>query len=137
MLGRRWRTPWTGQATPLLPDDREQLTLAKRIESDGLSVRDVERIVGEKLASDEPGPRPAKAKRTRTEQTASLEQEFRLALGVKDTYDTADLPTGLGSPIYAGNRPVADASLVALATKPAHLVEDVTRAVIAVVLLHP
>lgn len=74
-----------GHARALLPlgDDREQLTLAKRIETDGLSVRDVERIVGEKLASDEPGPRPAKAKRTRTEQTASLEQEFRLALGVK------------------------------------------------------
>jgi ParB family chromosome partitioning protein len=85
LAGVRTGQVTAGHARALLPlgDDREQLTLAKRIESDGLSVRDVERIVGEKLASDEPGPRSTKAKRTRSEQTAALEQEFRLALGVK------------------------------------------------------
>lgn len=38
-----------------------------------------------------------------------------LPLGVKDVFDTADLPTTYGSPIYAGHRPQADAAPVALA----------------------
>lgn len=37
-----------------------------------------------------------------------------LPLGVKDLFDTADLPTAYGSPIYAGQRPAADAAAVAL-----------------------
>jgi amidase len=36
-------------------------------------------------------------------------------IGVKDVIDTADLPTGYGSALYAGNRPPADAACVALA----------------------
>jgi Asp-tRNA(Asn)/Glu-tRNA(Gln) amidotransferase A subunit family amidase len=35
-------------------------------------------------------------------------------IGVKDIIDTADMPTGHGSPIYRGNRPFADAACVAL-----------------------
>ena len=35
-------------------------------------------------------------------------------IGVKDVIDTAQLPTEHGSPIYRGNRPVADAACVAL-----------------------
>ena len=35
-------------------------------------------------------------------------------IGVKDTYDTADMPTAYGSPIYQGHRPGMDASAVAL-----------------------
>ncbi|HLN11345.1 MAG TPA: amidase [Xanthobacteraceae bacterium] len=35
-----------------------------------------------------------------------------LAVGVKDIFDTADLPTEYGSPIYAGNRPASDAAVV-------------------------
>ena len=37
-----------------------------------------------------------------------------LPIGVKDLFDTADMPTTYGSPIYAGHRPRADASVVAL-----------------------
>jgi Asp-tRNA(Asn)/Glu-tRNA(Gln) amidotransferase A subunit family amidase len=37
-----------------------------------------------------------------------------LPVGVKDVIDTADMPTQHGSPIYAGNRPFADAACVAL-----------------------
>jgi Asp-tRNA(Asn)/Glu-tRNA(Gln) amidotransferase A subunit family amidase len=36
-------------------------------------------------------------------------------LGVKDIFDTADLPTAYGSPIYAGHRPAWDAACVAAA----------------------
>ena len=35
-------------------------------------------------------------------------------IGIKDTYDTADMPTTYGSSIYEGNRPSVDASAVAL-----------------------
>jgi Asp-tRNA(Asn)/Glu-tRNA(Gln) amidotransferase A subunit family amidase len=35
-------------------------------------------------------------------------------IGLKDTIDTFDLPTEMGSPIYCGNRPRADAACVAL-----------------------
>jgi Asp-tRNA(Asn)/Glu-tRNA(Gln) amidotransferase A subunit family amidase len=35
-------------------------------------------------------------------------------IGVKDIIDTADLPTEMGSPIYRGHRPGADAACVAL-----------------------
>jgi Asp-tRNA(Asn)/Glu-tRNA(Gln) amidotransferase A subunit family amidase len=40
-----------------------------------------------------------------------------IAIGVKDIIDTADMPTSMGSPIYAGWRPKADAALVMLARK--------------------
>lgn len=36
-------------------------------------------------------------------------------IGVKDLLDTVDMPTGYGSPIYDGHRPVWDAAAVALA----------------------
>ncbi len=37
-----------------------------------------------------------------------------LPFGLKDIFDTADMPTGYGSPIYAGWRPANDASAAAL-----------------------
>src|SRR5579864_7604307 len=36
-------------------------------------------------------------------------------IAVKDLIDTADMPTGYGSPIYRNHRPAADAACVALA----------------------
>jgi Asp-tRNA(Asn)/Glu-tRNA(Gln) amidotransferase A subunit family amidase len=40
---------------------------------------------------------------------------FGLPLGVKDIFETEDMPTAYGSPIWAGHRPRADAAPVALA----------------------
>jgi Asp-tRNA(Asn)/Glu-tRNA(Gln) amidotransferase A subunit family amidase len=37
---------------------------------------------------------------------------FGVPVGIKDNFDTADLPTAYGSPIYAGHRPQADAAAV-------------------------
>jgi len=37
-----------------------------------------------------------------------------LPLGMKDVFDTADMPTSYGSPIHAGHRPACDAAIVAL-----------------------
>jgi Asp-tRNA(Asn)/Glu-tRNA(Gln) amidotransferase A subunit family amidase len=39
---------------------------------------------------------------------------FGVAVGVKDIFDTHDMPTAYGSPIYAGHRPRADSAPVAL-----------------------
>ena len=35
-------------------------------------------------------------------------------VGIKDIFDTADMPTQMGSPIYHGHRPAADAAAVAI-----------------------
>jgi hypothetical protein len=40
---------------------------------------------------------------------------FGIPVGVKDIFDTADLPTEYGSPIYQGHRPAADAACIAAA----------------------
>ncbi len=37
-----------------------------------------------------------------------------VVFGIKDIFDTVDMPTSYGSPIYAGHRPSADAACVAL-----------------------
>lgn len=45
-----------------------------------------------------------------------------LTIGVKDIFDTHDMPTCHGSPIYAGHRPAADAAPVALARRAGGLI---------------
>jgi ParB family chromosome partitioning protein len=83
-----------GHARALLSlgDEEKQIAIYKRISSEGLSVRAVEELVQESQQSaDEGAPlsvvgedgqsRPAA--RTRSKQVASLEQEFRSALGAK------------------------------------------------------
>ena len=79
-----------GHARALLPlgDEHEQVAMAERIERDGLSVRDVERLVSEQLGEDDSDddatiPGPGKQPRTKSDQIASLEQEFRHALGTQ------------------------------------------------------
>lgn len=79
-----------GHARAMLPlgDEPAQIALARRVETEGLSVREVERLVEEQIQTeDSPSAAAAKAgrnkKRTKNEQVASLEQEFRRALGTK------------------------------------------------------
>jgi ParB family chromosome partitioning protein len=84
-----------GHARALLPlgDEPAQTDFCQRIVADGLSVRDVERLVSEQLVSlegDDPDvlsagtSRPAARRaRNRSEQVTALEQELRLALGTK------------------------------------------------------
>jgi Asp-tRNA(Asn)/Glu-tRNA(Gln) amidotransferase A subunit family amidase len=45
-----------------------------------------------------------------------------LVVGVKDVIDTADLPTGYGSPLFEGHRPAADADVVAALRRAGALV---------------
>ncbi len=80
-----------GHARALLPlgDESAQLALAERIAAEGMSVREVERIVSERIAAEdgEELPEAAKASKSRrtkrSEQVLALEQEFRRALGTK------------------------------------------------------
>ena len=87
--GLRKGTITAGHARALLPlgDEHEQVAFARRIEDEGLSVRDVERIVAHQVGQDEPEaeiiPVAGQRQRTKSDQLASLEQEFRLALGMK------------------------------------------------------
>jgi ParB family transcriptional regulator, chromosome partitioning protein len=88
--GLRKGTITAGHARALLPlgDEHEQVALAERIERDDLSVRDVERIVSERIGQQDAAdpdvlPGPGSPQRTRNEQLASLEQEFRHALGAR------------------------------------------------------
>jgi ParB family chromosome partitioning protein len=81
-----------GHARALLPlgDEREQTSVAERVKSDGLSVRDVERLVSERIAeldgqdiipfSEPTGPRSSRAK---SDQLSALEQQLRRTLGTK------------------------------------------------------
>src|SRR5581483_1116214 len=45
-----------------------------------------------------------------------------LPVGVKDVFDTHDMPTEYGSPIYAGHRPASDAAVVSLARRAGGIV---------------
>lgn len=79
-----------GHARAILPlgEEVEQVAFSKRIQTEGLSVRDTERIIGEKLAKEDAlmgiaKPKAKKKSRTKSNQVASLEQRLRIALGTK------------------------------------------------------
>jgi ParB family chromosome partitioning protein len=85
--GLRKSTLTAGHARALLPlgDERAQVALGQRIEAEGLSVRDVERLVEQQIMHEDSAPAKAavKRKKSRSEQVATLEQELRRALGTK------------------------------------------------------
>lgn len=59
-------------------------------------------------------PERAIAEARRRDQSRAKGPLHGVAVGIKDIFDTADMPTSYGSPIYAGHRPAADAACVAL-----------------------
>jgi len=54
------------------------------------------------------------AEARRRDQSRTKGPLYGVAVGIKDIFDTADMPTAYGSPIYANHRPAADAACVAL-----------------------
>ncbi len=79
-----------GHARALLPlgDEGEQNDFCRRIQSEGLSVRNIEQAVSDHIQKSEPETlqfptAAARRKRTKTDQIASLEQELRITLGTK------------------------------------------------------
>jgi Asp-tRNA(Asn)/Glu-tRNA(Gln) amidotransferase A subunit family amidase len=94
------------------------LELAQQIETGALTPRAVVDLCADAIAKREAeiGAFVAldiEAARARADACATLPLRG-LPVGVKDIYDTADLPTEYGSSIYAGHRPRADAAIVAL-----------------------
>jgi Asp-tRNA(Asn)/Glu-tRNA(Gln) amidotransferase A subunit family amidase len=77
----------------------------------------------ERIAAREPAvrawafidPELALAEARERDRGPALGALHGVPIGVKDVLDTADMPTQMGSPIYAGWRPPADASCVAMA----------------------
>jgi ParB family chromosome partitioning protein len=82
-----------GHARALLPlgDEREQNEFCDKIKADGLSVRDIEQQVQERIEREDTerlsvvsgAEKTGRRRRTRNPQVASLEQELRISLGTK------------------------------------------------------
>jgi Asp-tRNA(Asn)/Glu-tRNA(Gln) amidotransferase A subunit family amidase len=104
------------------------LDLARRIEAGELTPRAVLEICGEAIAASEPkvgafAALDLDAARRGADDTRLCAMPLRgLPLGVKDIFDTADLPTQYGSRIYCGHRPRADAAAVAMARRAGGLI---------------
>ena len=96
------------------------LDLVRRIEAGELTPRAVVELCADAIAAREPEVRAfvaldldAARRAADAPKLASLPLRG-LPVAFKDIFDTADLPTQYGSPIYAGYRPRADASAVVL-----------------------
>jgi Asp-tRNA(Asn)/Glu-tRNA(Gln) amidotransferase A subunit family amidase len=104
------------------------LELARRIEAGALSPRAVVELCAEAVATHESeigafAALDLDAARQRVEQQQLAPLPLRgLPVGIKDIFDTADLPTAYGSAIYAGHRPKADAAMVMLIRRAGGLV---------------
>jgi Asp-tRNA(Asn)/Glu-tRNA(Gln) amidotransferase A subunit family amidase len=104
------------------------LDLARRIESGGLTPRAVVDLCAEAIAAREKDigafvVLDLVAARKAADDPKIAAMPLRgLPVGVKDIYDTADLPTQYGSPIYAEFQPRADAAAVALTRRAGGIV---------------
>ena len=87
-------------------------TIAQQVQSGKLSTNDALRLGEEAIEAREnrlqvftaqnPNPAPAEGPLS------------GISIGVKDVFDTFDMTTSYGSPIYTGHQPVADAALVTM-----------------------
>ena len=91
---------------------------ARAIAADRLSAMELMEACLDRAAAREGAVRadvhldPAQARRMAAKATSG--PLHGIPVGVKDVLDTADMPSQYGSPIWAGHRPRADASAVAL-----------------------
>ena len=104
------------------------LDLARRIEAGKLTPRAVVEMCAEAIAANEPKigafvTLDLDAARRAADEPGLAATPLRgLPVGIKDIYDTADLPTQYGSPIYSGYRPRADSAAVALVRRAGGLI---------------
>ncbi|HUD88114.1 MAG TPA: amidase [Xanthobacteraceae bacterium] len=104
------------------------LDLARRVEAGELTPRTVVERCVEAIAARETEVRAfvvldLDAARRAADDTRLAATPLRgLPVGFKDIFDTADFPTQYGSPIYAGYRPRADATAVALTRRAGGIV---------------
>src|SRR5579864_9445532 len=96
------------------------LDLAQRIEAGKLTPPAVVEMCAEAIAAHEKDVGAfatldlAGARRAAADPRLSSLPLRGLPVGFKDIFDTADLPTQYGSPVYANHRPAADATAVVL-----------------------
>src|SRR5215472_16726166 len=96
------------------------LDLTRRLESAELTPRAVVELCAEAIAAHEKDVAAFAtldldgARRAADDPGLSALPLHGLPVGFKDIFDTADLPTQYGSPVYANHRPAADATAVAL-----------------------
>ena len=96
------------------------LELVRRIETGELTPRAVVEMCAEAIAARENDIGAfatldlAGARRAADDPRLSSVPLRGLPVGFKDIFDTTDLPTQYGSPVYANNRPAADATAVVL-----------------------
>jgi len=94
------------------------LDLARRIEAGDLSASGVINLCADTIAARETEIGAFvtyDVEKARSCAAPSGSRALRgLPVGIKDIFDTADMPTQYGSPIYAGCRPAWDASAVSL-----------------------
>src|SRR5580700_7955300 len=104
------------------------LDLVRRLDAGKTKPRAIIELCAETIAAREPeiGAFVAldieAARKAADEPRLSSSLLRGLPIGAKDIYDTADLPTQYGSPIYAGYRPRADAAAVSLARRAGGIV---------------
>ncbi len=102
--------------------------LVRRIEAGELTPRAVVELCAEAIAARDAkvgafAALDVEAARRDAERPELLRLPLRgLPVGIKDIFDTADLPTGYGSPIHAGHRPNADAALVMMVRRAGGIV---------------
>ena len=104
------------------------LDLARRIAAGELTPRQVIDRCAETIAAREPevgafATLDIEGARRAAEAPGLAEHPLAgLPVGIKDIFDTADLPTAYGSSIYAGHRPVTDAAMVMLVRRAGGLI---------------
>src|SRR5271163_531636 len=104
------------------------LDLARRVDAGALKPRAAVELCAEAIAAREAdvGAFVAldldAARRAAEEPRLAAAPLHGLPVGFKDIFDTADFPTEYGSPIYAGFRPRADATAVALTRRAGGIV---------------
>jgi Asp-tRNA(Asn)/Glu-tRNA(Gln) amidotransferase A subunit family amidase len=104
------------------------LDLTRRVEGGELNPRAVIELCAEAIAAREAeiGAFVAldldAARRAADAPRVAASPLFGLPVAFKDIFDSADLPTQFGSPIYAGFRPRADATAVALTRRAGGIV---------------
>ena len=101
--------------------------LARSLEDGSATVEAVARSLLDRIAVDDPTLRAwahvdrdavlAHARRLDRVAPPSRGPLHGIPIGVKDIFDTHDMPTEYGSPIYAGHRPKLDAASVAAARR--------------------
>ena len=99
---------------------RSALDLAARLEAGKLTPRAAVEMCAEAIAAREKDIGAfvtldlAATRRAADDPRLSALPLHGLPVGFKDIFDTADLPTQYGSPVYANNRPAADATAVVM-----------------------